>query len=97
MAMIPTMKIKGKHKLDQIIRDIHAGYGKRISIPLDIDTEQLAKESSVDVIYEKKMGKRQGYYRYYYYKAYSKMKPSARIAIQHPVMMQRKHKRSTRP
>lgn len=87
-----TKKIKGKHNLDQIIRDIHAGYGRRPAVPLNISTDQLARESMVNINYQKHMGKREGYYRYYYYKAHVEMKKGMPIALQHPVMMQRKHK-----
>lgn len=88
----PTQKIKGKHKLNSIIRDIHAGYSNKTVIPLDMTTEQLSRKSSVDVTYKKFMGKKHGYYRYYYYKAYTRMKPTAKIALGHPVNIQRKHR-----
>ena len=95
MVGIPTRKIKGRHKLDSVMRDIHAGYGKHILIKENMSLGQLEQESNVEIPYKKFMGKREGYYRYYYYKAYPRMKKSARIAVGHPVIIQRKHKRNT--
>lgn len=90
--VIPSRKIHGKHKLDEYIRDVHAGYTTRVKVPLTTPTKDLAKESSVNVTYKKKMGKHDDYYRYYYYKAYTQKKPERLMAFSHPVFMQRKHK-----
>ena len=89
---LPSMKIRGKHKLDQHVRDTYAGYTTRINVPLHVTTEQLHKESMVNVTVEKKMGKKDDYYRYYYYKTYTQKKPEKTMAVSHPVFMQRKHK-----
>ena len=95
-AILPSLKIRGKHKLDRIIRDTSAGYTKHIHVPLNKGTGELQRESGVNVSYKKFMGKKQGYYRYYYYRTYTQIKPGIRptdiVAYNHPVMMQRKHK-----
>ena len=91
--IIPSHKIKGKHNLDKFIRDTHAGYTYKLNVPLNMKTEELERGSAVNVTYRKHMGKRKGYYRYYYYKTYTQKKPSARFAYGHPVFMQRKQKR----
>ena len=90
--VIPTLKIKGKHRLDETIRDIYAGYSRNITIPEKKTTEELHQQSPVDVTHKKFMGKKDDYYRYYYYKAYTKRKPDKRLVVGLPVMMQRKHK-----
>lgn len=95
--IIPSLKIKGKHNLNRIIRDTHAGYSLKPTVPLTKSTEQLSKESSVNVTYKKYMGKRQGYYRYYYYKTYTQKKPEKTLVIGFPVFMQRKHKWEKEP
>ena len=90
--LVPTGKIRGKHKLDSIVRDLYAGFSTKISVPHQTTTEQLHKDSLVNVTTQKFMGKRKGYYRYYYYKAYAQKKPEKLFVTSHPVHMQRKHK-----
>jgi hypothetical protein len=90
--IIPSHKIKGKHKLDLFIRDTYAGYGNTVAVPLKTTTEDLHKKASVNITYKKQMGKRDDYYRYYYYKTYTQKKPERFFASSHPVFMQRKHK-----
>jgi len=88
----PTLKIRGRKKLDSIMRDIHAGYSrKHLLAKEDSSLEQLKRDSSVSVTYKKFMGKKHGYYRYYYYRAYTQMKPDTKVAVGHPAWMQRKH------
>lgn len=92
--ILPSLKIKGKHELNKEIRDIYAGYQKKpiISVPRSMTTEELHKTASVDVDYKKHMGKKKGYYRYYYYKTYTQKKPGRGFILGFPAFMQRKHK-----
>jgi hypothetical protein len=89
----PSPKIKGKHNLNRYMRDVYAGFSTRLDVPIQTKNEELSKKSTVDISYEKKMGKRRGYYRYYYYVAKTSKKPSVFFASPHPVMMQREKKR----
>ena len=90
--VIPSHKIKGKHKVNQFIRDTYAGYQRKTPIPLKMTTEELHRRSSVNVTVKKYMGKHDGYYRYYYYKTFTQKKPERVMAMSLPVFMQRKHK-----
>jgi hypothetical protein len=93
-AILPSLKIRGKHNLDQEIRDIYAGYNHKplITVPKETTTDELRKNATVDVKYKKHMGKHKGYYRYYYYKTYTEKRPGYGIIFGLPAIMQRKHK-----
>jgi len=89
---VPSQKIKGKHNLDRYIKDVHSGFTWRVTTPHHEPLEQTIKRSNVDITYKKHMGKKDDYYRYYYYKAYTKLRKGKFFAYPHPVHMQRKHK-----
>jgi hypothetical protein len=90
---VPSSPIRGKHKLDQYIKDTYAGFSWRTHVPYTEPLEQTHKRSNVDITYKKHMGKKDDYYRYYYYKTYTKMKPDKFIAYPHPIIMGHKNKK----
>lgn len=90
--IIPSPRLTGKHRLDRFIRDTYAGYSNKVTVPKETTTEELHKESSINIYYKKFMGKKKGYYRHYYYRYYSQKKPGCVMAISKPTIIQRNHK-----
>lgn len=90
-AVIPSLKLSGKHRLDQFIRETYAGYSNKITVPKETTIEELHKDSSINIYYKKFMKKKKGYYRHYYYRYYSQKKPGCIMAISKPTHIQRKH------